>query len=73
MRVATAIAGEERAHDVVQEAFARAIRENESAAMALGKNPYRVRMIAVICGGAMAAVSCAAILTLKETAWAPLR
>jgi RNA polymerase sigma factor (sigma-70 family) len=30
VRVATAIAGEERAHDVVQEAFARAIRSSSS-------------------------------------------
>ncbi|HEX4680433.1 MAG TPA: sigma-70 family RNA polymerase sigma factor [Gaiellaceae bacterium] len=30
VRVATAIAGEERAHDVVQEAFARAIRSSRS-------------------------------------------
>jgi RNA polymerase sigma factor (sigma-70 family) len=30
LRVATAIAGEERAHDVVQEAFARAIRSSSS-------------------------------------------
>jgi RNA polymerase sigma factor (sigma-70 family) len=29
-RVATAIAGQERAHDVVQEAFARAIRSSDS-------------------------------------------
>jgi RNA polymerase sigma factor (sigma-70 family) len=30
VRVATAIAGEERAHDVVQETFARAIRSSDS-------------------------------------------
>jgi ABC-type branched-subunit amino acid transport system ATPase component/ABC-type branched-subunit amino acid transport system permease subunit len=49
---------------------ARAIRENESAAMALGKDPYRVRMIAVICGGAMAALS-GALLAEYITLWTP--
>ncbi|MDE3077339.1 MAG: branched-chain amino acid ABC transporter ATP-binding protein/permease, partial [Chloroflexota bacterium] len=49
---------------------ARAIRENESAAMALGKNPYRVRMIAVICGGAMAALS-GALLAQYILIWTP--
>ncbi|MGH3200812.1 MAG: ABC transporter permease subunit [Streptosporangiaceae bacterium] len=49
---------------------ARAIRENEDAAMALGKNPYRVRMTAVICGGAMAALS-GALLAEYITLWTP--
>jgi branched-chain amino acid transport system permease protein len=50
--------------------IARAIRENENAAMALGKNPYRIRMIAVICGGAMAALS-GALLAEYITLWTP--
>jgi branched-chain amino acid transport system permease protein len=49
---------------------ARAIRENESAATALGKNPYRVRMIAVICGGGMAALS-GALLAQYVAIWTP--
>ena len=49
---------------------ARAIRENESGAMALGKNPYRVRMIAVICGGGMAALS-GALLAQYVAIWTP--
>jgi len=49
---------------------ARAIRENENAAMALGKDPYRIRMIAVICGGAMAALS-GALLAEYITLWTP--
>jgi branched-chain amino acid transport system ATP-binding protein len=38
--------------------------------MALGKNPYRVRMIAVICGGAMAALS-GALLAQYVAIWTP--
>jgi ABC-type branched-subunit amino acid transport system ATPase component/ABC-type branched-subunit amino acid transport system permease subunit len=49
---------------------ARAIRENESGATALGKNPYRVRMIAVICGGGMAALS-GALLAQYVAIWTP--
>jgi ABC-type branched-subunit amino acid transport system ATPase component/ABC-type branched-subunit amino acid transport system permease subunit len=49
---------------------AKAIRENENAAMALGKDPYRIRMIAVICGGAMAALS-GALLAEYITLWTP--
>lgn len=49
---------------------ARAIRENENAAMALGKDPYRIRMIAVICGGGMAALS-GALLAEYITLWTP--
>lgn len=49
---------------------ARAIRENEAAAKALGKNPYRVRLIAFVVGGGFAALS-GAFLAEYITVWTP--
>jgi len=49
---------------------ARALRENEQAAVALGKDAYRIRLIAVMCGGAMAALS-GALLAQYSMIWTP--
>lgn len=48
--------------------MAKAVRENESAVMTLGINPFRVRMLATVCGGGMAALS-GALLAEYVTAW----
>lgn len=48
--------------------MAKAVRENESAVMALGINPFRVRLLATVCGGGMAALS-GALLAEYVTAW----
>ena len=48
----------------------KAIRENEKAAVALGKNAYRVRLIVTVCGGGMAALS-GALLAQYATVWTP--
>lgn len=49
---------------------AKALRENETAAVALGKNAYRVRLIAVVVGGGMAGLS-GALLAQYATVWTP--
>jgi ABC-type branched-subunit amino acid transport system permease subunit len=48
----------------------RAMRDNEAAAAAAGKNVFRLRMIAFVVGGALAAVS-GAVLVLFVSAWSP--
>jgi branched-chain amino acid transport system permease protein len=48
----------------------RAVRENEQAARALGKDATRVRMFAFLVGGALAGLS-GAVLVAFITAWAP--
>lgn len=48
--------------------IAKAVRENESAVRTLGVNPYRVRLLATVCGGAMAALS-GALLAEYTTVW----
>lgn len=49
---------------------AKAIRENERAAVSFGKNAYRIRLIATVCGGGMAALS-GALLAQYVTVWTP--
>lgn len=48
--------------------MAKAVRENESAVTTLGINPFRVRLLATVCGGGMAALS-GALLAEYVTAW----
>ena len=48
--------------------MAKAVRENESAVRTLGINPFRVRLLATVCGGGMAALS-GALLAEYVTAW----
>jgi branched-chain amino acid transport system permease protein len=48
----------------------RAVRENEQAARALGKDATRARMFAFLVGGALAGLS-GAVLVAFITAWAP--
>jgi len=48
--------------------MAKAVRENESAVTTLGINPFRVRLLATVCGGGMAALS-GALLAEFVTAW----
>jgi branched-chain amino acid transport system permease protein len=48
----------------------RAVRENEQAARALGKDATRARMFAFLVGGALAGLS-GALLVAFVTAWAP--
>ena len=48
----------------------RAVRENEQAARALGKDATRVRMLAFLVGGALGGLS-GAVLVAYITAWAP--
>ncbi len=48
----------------------RATRESESAAAALGRNPNRLRMIALIIGGALAGLS-GGLLVEYVAAWSP--
>lgn len=48
----------------------RAVRESESAVSALGRNPYALRMTALIAGGALAGLS-GGLLVEYVTAWGP--
>jgi branched-chain amino acid transport system permease protein len=48
----------------------RACRESESAAAALGRSPLRLRMIALVIGGALAGLS-GGLLVEYVTAWSP--
>lgn len=48
----------------------RACRESESAASALGRNPHRLRMIALVIGGALAGLS-GGLLVEYVAAWSP--
>lgn len=48
----------------------RAVRENENAAAALGKNPYGLRMIAFIAGACLSALA-GALLVEYITVWIP--
>src|SRR5260370_42536168 len=48
----------------------RAVRENEQAARALGKDATRARMFAFLVGGALGGLS-GAVLVAFITAWAP--
>jgi branched-chain amino acid transport system permease protein len=48
----------------------RSVRENEAAAAALGKNPFALRLIAMIGGGVLAALS-GAVLVQFIGIWAP--
>lgn len=48
--------------------IAKAVRENEEAVRTLGVNPYRIRVLVTVCGGAMAALS-GALLAEYTTVW----
>jgi branched-chain amino acid transport system permease protein len=48
----------------------RASRESESGVAALGRNPYRLRMMALVVGGALGGLS-GGLLVENVTAWSP--
>ncbi|HEY5273038.1 MAG TPA: branched-chain amino acid ABC transporter permease [Acidimicrobiales bacterium] len=48
--------------------MAKAVRENESAATTLGINPFRVRLLATVCGSGMAALA-GGLLAEYVTVW----
>ena len=48
--------------------MAKAIRENEAASLTLGINPFKVRLIAMVCGSAMAALA-GGLLAEYVTVW----
>lgn len=48
--------------------MAKAVRENESAAATLGVNPFRVRLLATVCGSGMAALA-GGLLAEYVTVW----
>lgn len=48
--------------------IAKAIRENEAAATTLGINPFKIRLLAMVCGSAMAALA-GGLLAEYVTVW----